>query len=167
MGILKIYSFNNFPIYHIVVLAIVIMLYILSLVLIYLVSLHLSTVFLQYPSSNPLSLVITDLISFSIGLDFWEDLHENETIQYMSFSVWLSSCPSGSIHIVASCRSSSFLWLNNIPLLLHIHIYYYTHTYHNIIYIHTYHISITYMPTYHSNIRMLLYTHTYKPQLLN
>ena len=55
MRTLRIYSLNNFPIYHIAVLAIIIMLYITYLVLIYLITGNvLLLTFLQFPASSRL-----------------------------------------------------------------------------------------------------------------
>ena len=68
-GSSSIYSFNNFLIYHIAVLATVIMLFITSPVLIYLItgSMYLLTTFLQLPPPL-LPLVTTSLISFPMSL---------------------------------------------------------------------------------------------------
>ena len=51
MRTLRSYSLNNFPIYHTVVLLIVITLYITALVLVYLItgSIYLLTTFFQFP----------------------------------------------------------------------------------------------------------------------
>ena len=128
------YSLSNFPIYHVEVLTTVIMLYITSLVFIYLItrSLYLLITFLQFPLPQPLPLVTTNLINFSINLlggvgvfcfGVFYIPHISELIQYLSFSVWLislSTVPSRSTHVVENGRICSFFFcLNVIPLYIH------------------------------------------------
>ena len=78
-------------------------------------------------SSNHQSVLCVYEIIFLV---VFQILHLSETIQYLSFSIWLilvSLMLSKSIYLVTNGRISFFLWLNNIPLCVyttfHISIY--------------------------------------------
>lgn len=70
MRTLRVYSLNNFQLYHTAVLTLLIMLYITSLVFIYLItgSLYLLTTFLQVPPppTPPQNIFIISVRSFSV-----------------------------------------------------------------------------------------------------
>ena len=88
MKTLRIYSSNNFPIYHTIALAIVIMLYFTALVLTYL---YIWTFgprnhLLPIPFPHPPPLATTSLISFSTRF-FFLIAHISEITQYLFFFV--------------------------------------------------------------------------------
>ena len=121
---LKIYSLK-FQIYNTVLLTIVTILYIRPPELIHLKTLYPLTnisPFPPCPAPYPQPLATTVVLSSSMSSTYLVP-HLSEIIHYLSFCVWLISLiirSSRFIHIISNGRISSFLWLNNILLYIHI-----------------------------------------------
>lgn len=133
---LKIYCFNNVPVYHAAVLAVVRMSYIPSLVLIYWIdrSLYLLTTFLQLslPVSSISDLLQSDLFCskvffvavvlffgalflFCIFLD--STYKSDHTVFVFLGLISLSITPSRSIHVIAIGAISSFFYTESYPIV--------------------------------------------------
>ena len=127
MSTFKIYSLSNFQIYHTVLLNIVTLLYITFTGIFYLVTgnLYLLTTFLISQSSPTHTSGNHQSVLLSMNSIFFCLFpHISEIIQYLSFSVWLTSLsimPSSSIHVASDGRPSFFfLQLNTSSLHIHV-----------------------------------------------
>lgn len=120
---LRNYSVNNFPMYHAVMLAIVIMLSTISPALSYTWKSgnFRPTSSNSSPPYSASGIHKSDLFSMSLFV-FRFHISVRSYSTYLSFSVQLillSTVPSRSIHIVKNGRISSFFsYLNNIPLCI-------------------------------------------------
>ena len=125
MRVLRVYSLNSCPMYHIAVFAVIIMLYVISLVL------TDSWKFVPFEHRPPISYPPTSPFLLTTGLRsdiylFFKIPHTSEIIQYFSFCLTfsLSVMPSRSIHSYCHKWEDFFvffvsLWLNNSPLYLY------------------------------------------------
>ena len=122
----KIYSFSHFPIYNIILLAIVTTLYLTFPWLFITESLNLLTPFTRF--THPQHLTSGDhqsvLCIYELLVVFFKLSHIKEIIQYLSFSdlFHLAYCPRGTSMLLRMARFHYFLCLNNIPLYIYIYI---------------------------------------------
>ena len=109
MKTLRIYSFNNFPVYHTTALAIAIMLYFTALVLmdLYIWKFGPYNHLLLIPLPHPPPLATTSLISFSTSFFFFLIPYIGEITQDLFFFVWQCRRPR-----IPRCRFNSW----DVPL---------------------------------------------------